>query len=640
VCLLNKLAKDRFFGGDDGMSRQQQARDALRAVWTDLLRSALPEALRQAQTEAPAEAVVNEIWPALPSEALVRLDQADPAFLLRSPTIPSGLDAILQDRLAAGQEALRPAHEGNPHARGGKLGYLIRQEWPGHQGELNRSMDELFEEMGGSQFASPQAIRDRVIVLLSNRVREELLATAPPGDDAKRRLKILTALVTAGGTPDQRAAMLNRIRDGRTASFPFVLKYLAPGAPPSVRAFSPGPGITLDGFRPELEARFPEAVHARTCLARYRDRSGVLTRFMSPEADISAGLEEGFADLPEFVPLSPGGLLVPKHVALAERRRDRFRMPDGVVCAVSLGVLLESLLRQVALALKVPVGHNARPADILRRVGEAMPLRADTTSALTLVCDQRSLSLRDAMSHGAFFADDETRLDTQLAGLSRALLWLVEDVAADEKARRAYEIERWDAGCYLPAAVRATIAEQFEPGLNLVDQLRDNSARAHVFQVLRELTPDKRLMGEAGFLLWITGQHDAHRGGGDDTQHYAALFAGLVTLEELLRAVFEVGRIPTLRVRDEGEERVRCWLSILHDDPGEMLEPTSLRAVFGEVCDSAGFMNSLAATKHLRDAALHGIWAALTDPGQFYSHLVMKMIFTLCSVVTIEPSRR
>jgi hypothetical protein len=29
------------------------------------------------------------------------------------------------------------------------------------------------------------------------------------------------------------------------------------------------------------------------------------------------------------------------------------------------------------------------------------------------------LSLRDAMSHGAFFADDEARVDAQLAGLRR-----------------------------------------------------------------------------------------------------------------------------------------------------------------------------------------------------------------------------
>lgn len=631
-----------FYGKEDDVSRQQQARDALRSTWHDLLRSVLPEALHQAQTDAAADAVVNDIWPALPAEALVRLDRADPRFLLRSPTVPAGLEAYLQKGLlTAAEQALAAALRDNPHARGGKLGDLIRQEWESRRASLDEALAALFERRG-SRFTSPQAVREKAITLLSDRVLGELRAPGPADDDTKRRLKALTALATAGGTPDDRAAMLSGIRDGRTASFPFVLKYLTPGVRPSMRFFASGPPITLAGFRPQLEAKFPEAVHARNCLTRYRDRAGVLTRFINPEGPITASLAQGFDRLPARV-LTAGGVLLPRQVALAERRRDRFRMPDGVVCAVSLGVLLESLLRQVAPALGVPAGPNARPADILRRI-QALPeprlLRAETADALTTVFDQRSLSLRDAMSHGAFFADDEARVDAQLAGLSQALLWLVEDVEAHAVARQAYEIGRWDADRALPDRVRTTITEQFEPGLNLVDQLRDDDARHHVFQVLRRLTPDKRLMGEAGFLLWISGQHDAHSGVVDETQNYAAFVAGLVVLEELMRAVYEVGRIPTLRVRGEGEGRVRCWLSILHDDPGELLDPASLRRIFRDLCDSEGFMRSLDAVKHLRDVALHGAWAALTEPGQFYSHMVMKTIFTICSMVTIEPARR
>ncbi len=474
-------------------------------------------------------------------------------------------------------------------------------------------------------------MKDKVVVLLSDRVLSELRAPGQPDNAAKRRLKILTALAT----PDHDPNVLAEIQDGRTASFPYVLKYLARGVRPSINSFAPGLGITLDGFRPEIEAKFPEAVHVKTCLIRYRDRTGVLTRFIDPEGAISESLAQDFEQLPDEI-LTAGGVRVPKHVALAERRRDRFRMPDGVVCAVSLGVLLESLLRQVALALEVQAGHNTRPADILHRI-RALPgppvLRPETVDGLTTVFDQRTLSLRDAMSHGAFFADHEARLDDQLAGLSRTLLWLVEDIDSHDTARRAYDIPRWDAGRNLPAQVHATIAEQFEPGLNLVDHLLNDVARRHVFSVLSTLTPDKRLMGQSGFLLWINGQHEAHLGAADETQNFAALFAGLVILEELMRAIYEEHGIPTLRVRGEGDDRVRCWLSILHDDPGELLDPTSLRAVFGEMCDSAGFLQSLDAVKHLRDAALHGISAALTGPSQFYSHIIMKIIFTICAAV-------
>src|SRR5205807_634063 len=125
---------------------------------------------------------------------------------------------------------------------------------------------------------------------------------------------------------------------------------------------------------------------------------------------------------------------------------------------------------------------------------------------------------------------------------------------------------------------------------------------------------DKRLMGQTAFLLWISGQHDEHAAGGDDTQNFAALFAGLVTLEELFRAVYEVVGLPTLHAREEGEDRVRCWLSILDDAAGELLDQASLRTVFGELCDSPGFLRSMDATKHLRDAVFHGAWEALRDP--------------------------
>src|SRR3954466_13833270 len=103
--------------------------------------------------------------------------------------------------------------------------------------------------------------------------------------------------------------------------------------------------------------------------------------------------------------------------------------------------------------------------------------------------------------------------------------------------------------------------------------MKDDDARSHVFKVLSAATPDKRLLGSAGFLLWISGQRDEHAGGPfDDAQQFAALFGSLLTLEELLRALYEANGQRVLRLTPDGET-VRCHLATLDDQPGELLEP-------------------------------------------------------------------
>jgi hypothetical protein len=360
---------------------------------------------------------------------------------------------------------------------------------------------------------------------------------------------------------------------------------------------------------------------------------------MNPDDGITESLARAFDELPEYVPRHSGGILMPKELALSESRRDRFRMPDGIACALGIATLTESLLRQVVSAKKWGGPQNARGGELVTRVGANVALAPGTVANLQVIFDQRSLSLRDAMAHAASFADDEARVDSVVGGLSQTLALLVRDLAAAKVLDEALAAPRWDAGTALDPAYLARIDEQYGPGLNIVDQLRDDDARKHVFKVLATATPDKRLLGSAGFLLWISGQRDEHAGQQfDDAQQFAALFGSLLTLEELLRALYEANGQRVLRVAP-GSGVVRCHLAMLDDQPGELLERPCLETLFRHYGIEENCVNSFLAVKAVRDLAFHGCWEALPKPWARYTHLVVKLIFTLCSIAHFEPLR-
>ncbi|OWK46918.1 hypothetical protein [Fimbriiglobus ruber] len=618
------------------MTQQQIAREGLRAEWPALRDAVLEEALAEVQEETAATAIADRLGTVWAVEDIVRLDRADAALFSPSVGVPEGFKERLKEKLASAAETkLKESVSDNPHARGGKLRRLIDQEVESQIAHLRGQAERIAASRPGGTLASPDIVRRRTIQLLSSKVATELRAMPAAGDESesKRRLKLLTALSTPGGTPDQRVAMLRGIVDGRTASFPYILKYLVDGADPAIGTFT-APGVaTLAGFTTELERTFPEAKLIRTCLERYQKREGVLCRFINPESAITAHLAEDFERLPDVVPRKAGGLVMPKSVALTETRRDRFRIPDGVVCAVGLGTLLESLLRQTVIALKLGGPIKARGGELVRRVGEKLALRDETKEALQIVFDQRSLSLRDAMSHSAFFADDEARLDAVIAGLTRTLALLVEDLVSTGQLGAILAQDRWDKGESLRADDVATLTQQFQPGYNLVDQLLDDTARKHVFRVIRILTPDKRLLGWSGFLLWVSGQHDEKVDTTDDAQQFAALFAGLITLEELFRALYEVDKQRVLTTIDDGDGILRCHLAMLDDQPGQLLDPTKLGKLFLFAPLDAATQKSFQAVRAVRDKAFHGAWEALPAPWARYNHLTMKVIFLICSIV-------
>ena len=48
----------------------------------------------------------------------------------------------------------------------------------------------------------------------------------------------------------------------------------------------------------------------------------------------------------------------------------------------------------------------------------------------------------------------------------------------------------------------------------------------------------------------------------------------------------------------------------------------------------------LLAVKAVRDLAFHGCWGALPGPWARYTQLVVKLIFTLCSIAHFDPPRK
>jgi hypothetical protein len=622
------------------MSNQQSARDALRGVWDGLLTESLPLALEEGQEKAAAAAVVAAVWPAMHTDDMIRLDRADSGFLVCGPKIPLGLESCLLEVLAPLAEArLRGLCPGNRHARGKELRHLIREELTRHKDVIRDAVDKLFEARDTDRFCSPIAVRDRVLVQLSDYILDDLRKPGSRNEcEAKRKLKLLTALATPGGSRTERETRLCRIRDGSTKSFPYVLKYLNRGVCPSVISFPPGGAITLQGFTPGLLAKFPEARHVRICLERYQRREGVITRFIDPDGPVAPGLDELYTAQPSFRERPGSGLLVHKSLALAESRRDFLRIPDGIVCAVSLGVLLESLLRQAASGLALGGGSTARGGELLRRVNAKVPLGGQTVELLETVFHQRSLNLRDAMAHGAFFAADEARLASVLAGLSQAMHHLGNDLRTSGVDAKVYATPRWDDGRMLDIGSRAILEKEYQGEHNLTIRLLSQGRWAWwaEWQKMQAIIPDKFYMGQAASLLWVSGQEDAKRGRDDETHHFAAIFAGLVVLEELFRAVYEAYGLPVLNVQEEDANRVRCQLAILDDRTENLLERASLQAVFSLSDDKDPLWQALKTVQTVRDLVLHGAWQALQEPMHLYHHLILKIIYMLCGVIAID----
>ncbi|WP_020475862.1 hypothetical protein [Zavarzinella formosa] len=620
---------------------QQSARDWLRSIWERLIHEKIEESIKNVQQTGSATDIANRLWVSLSVDDLVRLDSSDVALLYCcTPAKHEEISQELREQLfRAASDRVPPALKENKHSKGGNLKTLINQELK--TTDLARFIDLAFAEQDRYDFTRPDELRELVLCCLSGLAAKQLEGLTPVDDETepKRRLKALTALATPGGDRVARNALIKGLSKGNTAAFPYVLKYVGGSPLQSSLNFYGNPQPTFDGFTTPLVAKFRGAEHVRECLRRYAAREGVLSRFMPADGPIAKSLAKAFDQLPKYLPRKQGGILMPKEIALEESRRDRFRIPDGIACALGMATLTESLLRQVAMVNGWGGGMNSRGGAIVKQVVNNMKLEGDTAEGLQVIFDQRSLSLRDAMAHAAFFADDEKRVDVVVGGMSQTFAALVRDLDANGILAGALTARLWDAGIALDTDHASLIDEQYQPGLNIVDQLRDDDAREHVFKVLEAATPDKRLLGSAGFLLWISGQRDEHAGEAfDATQQFAALFGSLLTLEELLRALYEINGQSVLRATPVNSA-MRCHLAMLDDNVGELLEPARLNELFRYYGIEEKAAKSFMAIKAVRDHAFHGHWAGLSQPWARYTHLAVKLIFLLCSIAHFGPSK-
>jgi hypothetical protein len=615
-------------------NRQQAARTELRTFLRTLLTDeVIRTALARAQEVDSAELTSAVVWPRCEPAALVQLDNSEPDFLLRAAGVSASFENTLTVVCFDAAEAKFATNvAANPYYGGARLHVLVRQEIKFIRDNLHRRADGLFDRFGTDRFASAEKVRDLVKQALSDRCLDELLASVGGSDDEpKRHLKILTALVTRGGDRAYRNELFTKFTNGKTATFPFVLKYLNRGTPPSIPDLPGGQGFNVNGFTPELLQLFPESAHVQTCLNNFGARRGVLETFLPADAPIRDENREAFQALPAFVPREQGGLLLPREVALQENRRDRYRMPDGAICCVGLGITLESVLFQLRDALVLAGAQNARGNELLRRLRVRTQLRDITVDRLQSIFSEDSLSLRDALAHGAFFANNETRVEEMVSGLSWALADLMHDVQA---AGIYLGPHRWDAGRSLNANDQAIFEQQLMGRLNLIHQADVEEMRQLIFRTLNRLAPDKALLGKFSFILWNEHQGIVSEGRTPDaTGSYIGLLSALIVLEELFRAAAEERNVPILLTIPDSRDRVRCDLSILDDRQGRLLAPAVLNRLFGVIAGEESFRQSLRVTRVLRDFLLHGNWLVLRAPWVSYSHLVMKLIYALCCSV-------
>jgi hypothetical protein len=189
---------------------QQTARDWIRSAWQGLPHETVEDAICDTQEDAAADFLARSLWPALPVDDIVRLDSADRSLLHRGPAVvPDGFAVRLRDRLVeAAKDRIAAALPGNKHARGGRLLEIVRQEVTSGT-NIERTIEWAFRERDNDDFTRLQSLREKVLKRLSTLAAKELasLSEVDPDAEPKRKLKILTALGTPGGTRESRVTI-------------------------------------------------------------------------------------------------------------------------------------------------------------------------------------------------------------------------------------------------------------------------------------------------------------------------------------------------------------------------------------------------------------------------------------------------
>ena len=624
--------------------KQESVRKVVEATVDEVLGQEIKKIVTLSQDTDAARKVAQAMWPDLKVEDLILLDQGDQGFLEKSAYVPRDILEVTQALVeAAAPPKLQAEGANNRYTRGKDLKKIIKSAVERRERRVRDAAERYFEKVGKDRFVNPAHVRELVIQELFRRLFAELqaLGNAPDEDGPKRRLKALTALTIPGGTPDQRAERLRQIRDGKTASFPYVLKYLPSDKVPVQPTFPSKVPVTLDGFAPSVEPLVPESPLVKEALERYLRHDGVLSPFLRVLGPVDPANAEAFGRLPAFVPRERGGVLAPKGTQLELNREERYRLPDGIVCAVGTTIALESLLRHAQRALGLPGSTNARGRELVRVLAPVVPLAATTQDFLAVVFGSEQMALRDAVSHGAFVANEEAGVQEILGGLTHTLDLLVHDLNRSSLAATIFAGLHPSSGKMLDPAHEATFQAQHAGNLKLFKHDDIERLRKHCFRVLARLTPDKSLLGRSAVLIWadLDTTDKTPKLDQQPAAEFVGIIGGLIALEELFRAVHEAYGHRVLKVtKDPNTDLLRCELSILDVAAGRLLDPARLANILPAHWPESEFQESIAATLALRNAVLHGEWASLASPKVCYLHLIVKLLLTLCASVTLTPT--
>jgi hypothetical protein len=620
------------------VSDQQRVREAFRKMLPEFLDAAVEEAAIIGQARLAADAIAADLMAGpYDGEKFAEFVQSNRDFLGRK-SAPVDWKEELIEALAKATEAKLVASSPPPtkYHSGMPLRRMIANHIEYDMDSVNRAFDSLCESRDSDWFPSNDAVRHETLTRFANLVRLECIqdVTTPASDERplKARLKALTVLIDNGIPHTRRLMTLRALTDPSTRALPYVARYLFPGQAPALAALPAEDKLELGGFSDDLVRCGPEASMARDAAERFDRKEGLFGDFADVDAPTPAQHAGQFAKLPGFVPDATSPLLVPKGEAVPRHRANRYRIPDGIVAALGLSIVLEWTLRQGTMAADAGAHQKPRAADLVKRLLEKGAISQGTADLLKPVFDSPALSLRDAVAHGAFFGDDPLLIHRGVAAMSRALKLLVDDLA--RTAPRAFAVERWDKGASLDPKHTALAGDQLKTGLVVFDQIGE-AERQHLFGVLREITPDKRFLGQASFVFFAKSYRSvASRKEHARPELFASCLGSLVTLEDLFRAVLEREGKRVLRVEADAHGVVKCQLAILDVSPGNLLDPSALTTVLGANATTM-VAEAFAAARSFRDGLMHGRLSLLSSGAFAFSHLLMKLLFVLSGSVRL-----
>lgn len=619
------------------MSQQQEARAAFRALFDDLLRKELYSAIVKAQEQAAADMVAAELWPTLALEKLLRLVDRDRDFLTREGGLPAKSNQFLIDSLCkAAEDRLKTTLPANRFTQGAKLRSIVKEtvHFSENQDRICRLADSIFAKEETDRLARPQQVHDEVLVRLNdyclNECQQVVSTNSQVEDEVKRHLKILSVLTRRQDTTEKKR-LLTELVDGKTKSLPYLIRYLRRGKIPFHLDDSFGvPEPDANVFPSELLTACTEANYIRDALVRFLKQQGLLSEYLKVDAPISEALQDWYEACPSMVPIE--GIHVTKELALQHFRRREYSIADGVACAVAMGSLLEWTIRQAIYVLSLGAYEKPRAVVLYHRLHENKIIQKQTKAHLDVIFGEGTFARRDGLAHSAFFADSRPGVSSDLGLLCDALRRLTADLLAN--APHVFATQRWDNdGIYAPSAEeQRAVQVQFSGGNNLIVQIQGERGRKHISNVLRDLVPDKRFVGLALILFWVSTQN-ANPDNFVAAKQFAAIINGLVTFEELFRAVQEHHRLPVLRLTPDGHDVMKCELAMLSSGIGDLLQDERLKSLFGIMADEPEFGISLRAVVMRRDGLYHGKLALLGYDMPEYVHLIAKFIFALCTTI-------